>query len=84
MKKNILIIIIAIATLFLTGCNCGGNREILEMNYTFDYAECYLNDEYVKYEIKKWSDYDGEQIQIVAKDGKTYLVSMNYCRLVKE
>lgn len=77
MKKIILLIISILA---LTGC---GNHDMWDKNYTFDYAECYLNGEYQKYEIKKWSDYEGEQIQIVAKDGNTYLVSMNYCRLVK-
>lgn len=77
MKK---IILLAITVLMLSGCN----RQVIDLNRTFDYAECYLNGEYQKYEISKWADYDGEQIQIVAKDGKTYLLSMNYCRLVKE
>ncbi len=77
----IAIVIVLIVALFMTtGCN----QNMLDFNMTFDYAECYLNGEYTKYEIKKWSDYDGEQIQIVTKDGKTYLVSMNYCKLVKE
>ena len=79
MKKIILLII---PLLILTGCD-DGNRDFWDTNHTFNYAECYLNGEYQKYEIKKWSDYEGEQIQIVAKDGNTYLVSMNYCRLVK-
>lgn len=77
MKKLILMIL---SIFILTGC---GNRDIWDTNHTFDYAECYLNGEYQKYEIKKCTDYEGEQIQIVAKDGKTYLISMNYCRLVK-
>lgn len=78
MKK---MLILMIPLLLLTGC---GNRNIFDTNYTYDYAECYLNGEYQKYGIKKWSDYDGEQIQIEATDGKLYLLSMNYCRLVRE
>lgn len=80
MKKYGLLIIMFMMTLCLTGCN----NAIFDTNYTFDYAECYLNGNYEKIEIKKWTDYDGEQIQIIAKDGNTYLVSMNYCRLVRE
>ena len=67
--------------ILLTGC---GNKDMFDMNYTYDYAECYLNGEYQKYEIEKWTDYDGEQIQIKTEDGDLYLLSMNYCRLVKE
>lgn len=78
MKKVMLLIV---SLLLLTGC---GNKDIWDTNYTFDYAECYLNNEYQKYEIDKWSDYDGEQIQIKTKDGDIYLLSMNYCRLIKE
>lgn len=78
MKKLMLLII---PLLILTGC---GNKDIWDTNYTFDYAECYLNGEYQKYEIKKWRDYDGEQIQIKTKDGDLYLLSMNYCRLIKD
>lgn len=78
MKK---LILLAIPVLLLTGC---GNKDIWDLNYTYDYAECYLNGEYQKYEIEKWKDYDGEQIQIKAEDGNLYLLSMNYCRLVKE
>lgn len=80
MKK---IVLLAISLMLITGCGCG-NKDILDLNYNFDYAECYLSGEYKIYKIKKWTDYDGEQIQIVAEDGKTYLLSMNYCRLVKE
>lgn len=80
-NKNIIIAIVLIGFVFLlTGCN----KQIFDTEYTFDYAECYLNGEYIRYDIKKWKDYDGEQIQITTKDGYVYVVSMNYCRLIKE
>lgn len=85
MNKQIITWIIVIITILIilfgsTGCN----RTVLDLNHTFDYAECYLNNEYKRYDIKKWTDYDGEQIQIQTVDDKTYLLSMNYSRLIKE
>ena len=72
MKK--LIAGIGIATVL---CGCG-NLDMLDMNYTFD------TDGTVKeIKIKKWCDYEGEQIQIIGKDGKTYLVSMNNAVLIR-
>lgn len=68
--------------ILLTGC---GNKDMFDTEYTYDYAECYFGGEYQKIEIKKWTTYsDGEQLQIKDKDNNLYLVSMNYCRLVKE
>lgn len=77
MKK---LLVLGIMLIILTGCN----KKVFDFEYTFDYAECYLNGEYQKYEIEQWTDYEGEQIQIKTKDGNNYLVSSNYCRLVKE
>ena len=38
----------------------------------------------IEVDIKKWNDYDGEQLQIVAKDGTVYLVSSYNTILIKE
>ena len=35
-------------------------------------------------DVESWKDYDGEQIQIKCKDGKTYLVSSVNIILVSE
>ncbi|MBQ8473160.1 MAG: hypothetical protein IJ501_06625 [Bacilli bacterium] len=80
MKKLKLLIIPAL-TLLLCGC---GNRDMWDTNYTFHKAICEIGGEYKEIKIKQWSDYDGEQIQIISKDGNTYLVSMNNCTLIKE
>ena len=54
------------------------------MNYTFDTAVIRWPDGTVKeIKIKKWCDYEGEQIQIIGKDGKTYLISMNNAVLIR-
>lgn len=83
MKKILMTLTMIIVLLGITGCGCA-NKDIWDLNYRFDYAECYLNGEYVRYDIRQWSDYVGEQIQIRSTDGKTYLISMNYCRMIKE
>ena len=45
------------------------------MNYKFTKAITYIGNEKIELNIKKWNDYDGEQIQILTEDGKVYLVS---------
>ena len=64
-------------------CGCG-NLDMLDMNFTFDTAVIRWPDGTVKeIKIKQWRDYEGEQIQIIGKDGKTYLVSMNNAVLIR-
>lgn len=83
LKLVLIGIMILVGMLLLTGC---GNRELLDTNYTFNRAIVILNDgTKLELEIKKWADYeDGEQIQIIAKDGKTYLVSSYNTILIKD
>ena len=78
MKK---IIFVVGAVLLLTGC---GNHDMWDTNYTYDYALCNFEGIPEKIEIKQWATYDGEQIQIIAKDENIYLVSSIYCTLVRE
>ena len=78
MKKLIAGIGIAAA---LCGC---GNLDMFDTNYTFDTAVIRWPDGTMKeIKIKKWCDYEGEQIQIIGKDGKTYLISMNNAVLIR-
>ena len=83
MKKLIAIMVIACLLSALVGC---GNKDIFDTVYTFDYAIMSLpNGEVKKVEIEKWTDYDeGNQIQIIAKDGTVYLVHATDCVLVKK
>lgn len=64
----------------LTGCN----QQIIDLNYTFDKAICNIGNETKEIKIDKWNDYDGEQLQIIDKEGNVYLVSSYNCILIKE
>lgn len=56
--------------------NIRGNKKILDTAFTYNYADVYFpNGEKKTIEINKWSDYEGEQIQIWSKDGNRYLIS---------
>lgn len=62
------ILTIAIMVIMSTSC---GNRQIIDMNYTFKYA---IIDGIGEIEISSWSDYDGsDMIQVTGKDGTVYL-----------
>ena len=82
MKKVIITaLLIAILCMF-----CGCNQMVFDTNYTFDYAIVEFPGEDVRtIQISKWTDYeDGEQLQILAKDGTIYLVSSVNCVLVRD
>ena len=79
-KTMIIAILIMIILVMTTGCN----YRVIDLDYTYDKAICKIGNEVKEIEIKKWTDYDGEQLQIKSKDGKTYLVSSFNCTLVKE
>lgn len=74
MKK---IFILVTLVVLLSGCN----KEIFDTTYTFKKAICNYNNDKFTLNIKSWTDYDGEQLQIKDKKGKTYLISANNCYL---
>ena len=81
LKIVLLGIIILGGCLLLTGCN----KQIIDTKYTFNRAIVTLNDgTRMEIEIKKWKDFDGEQIQIVSTDGTVYLVSSYNTILIKD
>lgn len=87
MKKVIAIIavciLLAVSACAVSSC---GNKDMFDTNYSYDYALISFPDGTTeKIEIKQWRDYeDGEQLQIIAKDGTVYLVSSVNCVLVNE
>lgn len=83
MKKKVLVTILATTILGLTGC---GNKDLWDTNYTYDRAIIALpNGESIEVEIKQWTDYeDGDQLQIIAKDGTVYLTSTLNCTLIND
>lgn len=77
MKK---LIIFSSILIVLTGCN----KQVFDTHHTFNKIYCNYDGNQFTLDIKTWNDYDGEQIQINAKDGKTYLLSANKCYMVGE
>lgn len=73
---NIKTIIAASCMVAVSGCNMG----ILDFNYKFDKAEIRHPDGSAEtVEVKKWWNYDdGDQVQVLTKDGRIILThSMN-------
>ena len=79
MKKKIFSLGIILSVILLTGCN----KDIWDTQYTFNRIVCNYNGEKFELKIDKWTDYEGEQIQIKS-DGKTYLLSANKCYMIDE
>lgn len=79
MKK--LIILVGLCVTLLTGCNYG----MMDLNYEYDRAIIKLaNDEVIEVKIKQWTDYGGEQLQIIAEDGTVYLTNSFRCDLIND
>lgn len=77
MKKSIIAIIFA-ATL-LTGC---GNYQVMDINYTFNYA---VIDGVGEVKIKKWADYqDSDMVQVVTDDDVVYYTHGSNVILIKK
>lgn len=83
MKKKLLTVLLvaAFAVVGLAGC---GNKDYVDTVRTYDKAIIDLHGEVVEVDVKKWKDYDGEQIQIIAEDGTVYLTSSYNCTLIRE
>ena len=76
MKKILSLAVMGVMAICLTGCN----QTIIDTNYTFDKVIC----DFGEYEIKEWTDYNGEQIQFKTKDGQIILSSTQRCYLVRD
>lgn len=82
MKKIFALILTVLMLTSLTAC---GNYDVFDTVYTYDYAIVTFPDGTTQtIELEQWTDYEGEQIQITAKDGTVYLVNSVNCVLVKK
>lgn len=81
MKKAAFIVLIGLMLFGITGC---GNQQFIDTTYTYEKAIIRMPDQSIlEVEIDSWRDYsDGDQMQIKAKDGKTYLVHSANCVLI--
>ena len=79
MKKLFAIFMIASA-LFFTAC---GNKDWWDIgNNEFNYAYIQLpNGEVIEGPVESWTDYEGEQLQVVI-NGKMYLTNSYNCTLI--
>lgn len=93
--KKVLAILLAVITLIgLVGCGAASadnDKSPIYNKDNFDFVRGYnraiiklANDEVIEVKVKKWTDYDGEQIQITAEDGTVYLTSSFRCDLIRD
>ena len=72
-KSALLIAAVVITAPMLTGC---GNRDMWDTEYTFDKAVIFGEDNCATIvEIKQWDTYEGEQIQIITREGLVFVTS---------
>lgn len=62
-------IILSATTLY--GCN----YDLIDTNHTFNKAIVNFNNQIIVLDVKQWTDYDGEQLQLILRDGSVILVS---------
>ena len=74
-------ITILILMVLLTGCT---NKQIFDTQYKFDKAICKIGNEYKEIKLKRWNDYEGEQLQLTDEKGTVYLVSSYNCTLIED
>ena len=77
MRKTLFLLLV-ISSLLLVGCN----KQIVDFDYTYNYAIINIGGEYKEIEIKSWRDYDGEQLQIKDKEDNIYLTNRFNCTLI--
>lgn len=75
--SSLVAVLIAVSTIFLAGCN----KQIFDFNNKFTHAYIKINEEWMDVEIKAWNDYEGDQIQIILKDGTTMVIHSVNCIL---
>lgn len=86
-KKTIFILGTIAVTVFIVYIAANvriGNKRIVDINYSYDRAMIRMPDgNIMDIEISDWTDYEGEQLQVVDKAGNVFLVSSYNCVLVR-
>ena len=85
MKKKIIALTLIMLFMFVMILTACGNRQILDITYTFtDTVICLPDGTVIKGSVESWKDYGyGDQIQVVV-DGVTYLVHSSNIALIKK
>ena len=73
-KLILIILIVAIIAVIFTACN----KEVFDVKFKFTNAYVKVGEDWIDVEVKTWTDFEGEQIQLTLKDGTVLVVnSMN-------
>lgn len=73
--KIVSLIVLILAVLTIVALLSGCNRQVIDLNYNFNYAIINTFDGTVEGKVSSWRDYDdGDQLQVTI-DGVTYLTS---------
>lgn len=71
--KKLISIILALAMIFAFSA-CGYNKQIIDLDYKFNYAIIFLPDgTTIEGEVSSWNDYEASDMIQVKIDGVTYL-----------
>ena len=86
MTKRVVAVVLAVLMILFTFVGCGGyNKQIFDFNRKYNTAIIGLPDgTSITVKVKKWNDYEGEQLQIIDENGTVYLVSSFNCILINE
>lgn len=68
-----------VLVLSMSGC---GNHSFIDTKYVFNKAITVNDGVATIYDIEKWNDYDGEQIQLILKDGTVVVTSAFDTKLI--
>lgn len=72
---TMLVIIFVVMSVIILYPRIMGNKTFIDIKHTYTKAITSINGEKLEIDIDTWNDYEGEQLQIIGKDGKVYLVS---------
>lgn len=73
--KVVSLIVLILAVLTIVALLSGCNRQVIDLNYNFNYAIINTFDGTVEGKVSSWRDFDdGDQLQVTI-DGVTYLTS---------
>lgn len=80
-----IMIVLVIVMLVFGVVQANGNKQIFDFNNDFEYAYvCWPDGTPEKLRLKKWNDYDGDQIQLITTDGGCYVFHSSKCVLANK
>lgn len=84
MKKILCLILFIIILAAILFCCTGCNKQVFDFEYTFDTVHIYETGKCYKIKkIKKWKDFEDDQLQFVLEDDTVIVVHSTDCAMVK-